>query len=63
MYQRIKKEGAAQHPDEIESEVSDGWYIRQAAAYIRDSGDKDTYFVRDNLRPHIAAALAKGAAE
>lgn len=55
----IKMEGAAWHPDETECDVSDAWYIKQGASYIRDTGDESTYFVRDELKPQIFAALAE----
>ena len=55
----IKGAGCAMHPDETDSEVTDEWYIRQGAAYIRDSGDDETCFANDALKPQIMAALAE----
>ncbi len=55
----IKTQGMAVHPDSIESDVTDAWYIRQAAAYIIDSGDVDTCFANDALKPKIMEALSE----
>lgn len=45
----IKKEGAAVHPDEIEADISDAAYLRQALDYIRDTGDTTAVFARDEV--------------
>lgn len=46
----VKKEGCAMHPDDIDVELSEQEYIKQANAYINDTGDKNACFARDELR-------------
>jgi len=52
----LRMEGCAVHPDEIIAEISDEYYIKQAKRYMKDTGDIDTVFVRDEL---IAAEMRK----
>lgn len=46
----IKQQGAAVHPDELNPNISDAYYIRQGEAYIQDTEDVETTFSRDYLK-------------
>lgn len=45
----LKLEGKALHPDDVEYELTDEEYKKQALAYIADTGDVYAVFVRDDL--------------
>lgn len=49
----LKKEGAAVHPDEIDKDLSTEAYIRQARAYMEQTGDVNAYFCRHELLVEI----------